>query len=236
MKAFLTFSVMGLMVVGSVMAQERTAGQNYDAQVNWSALKTSIDLVSNQNKILAQTLDKYNTCSAKTMLFVQSAVSADNPDGCVALGGGAPNAVLEDEKPSGTEGGDNSVNVWITRTLNTKAYDPDNMITLAANQFKPATNAWVEWSCPGYTVGSHQTRLFNVTDGTVVSYGTSTYSSASATDSRSEGGAGLIAGKTYRIEHWLSGRHTSGGQGQGLGHFGATGNVQVYCRAKIWKS
>lgn len=87
----------GLVMVGAMvaaaasgMAQERAAGQANDAQVNWSALSSQIGLVSTQNKILAQTLDKYNTCGAKTMLFVQSAVSADNTDGCVSMGGTFP--------------------------------------------------------------------------------------------------------------------------------------------------
>lgn len=37
-------------------AQERTAGQTYDAQVNWSALATKIDAVSAQNKALAASM------------------------------------------------------------------------------------------------------------------------------------------------------------------------------------
>lgn len=40
----------------SAWAQERTAGQAYDAQVNWSALSSKLDLVINQNKVLATTV------------------------------------------------------------------------------------------------------------------------------------------------------------------------------------
>jgi len=233
MNIFRPLLAAAMLVIPAVMAQERAAGQAYDAQVNWSILSSKIEAVNVRNQALQAVIDQMKLCGAAGKVYAPGTPSADSTTGCVSAGsGGAPDAVLQDEKPSKTNGGSNSVGVWTTRTLNTKAYDPGNLITLSASKFTPASNAWVEWSCPGYTVGHHQTRLFNVTDGTAVSYGTSTYSSATSTDSRSEGGSSLIAGKTYRIEHWFGGSH--GTEGQGL--FGANGNVQIYCRAKIWKN
>jgi len=65
--------------------QERTAGQANDAQVNWSALKSSIDLVSSQNKAIAATVDKMTACSAKHMVYAPGTTGADY-DGCATVG------------------------------------------------------------------------------------------------------------------------------------------------------
>jgi outer membrane murein-binding lipoprotein Lpp len=43
------------------LAQERTAGQAHDAQVNWSTLSTKIDEVNTQNKAIAASVTKLQT-------------------------------------------------------------------------------------------------------------------------------------------------------------------------------
>lgn len=70
----------------AVLAQERTAGQAYDAQVNWASLKSSIDMVSNQNKAIAATvtaigekLDAIEACGKQGKIW--------NGSGCADAGG-----------------------------------------------------------------------------------------------------------------------------------------------------
>jgi len=41
-------------------AQERSAGQSYDAQINWAALQSQIKTVIDQNKAIATTVDNVN--------------------------------------------------------------------------------------------------------------------------------------------------------------------------------
>ncbi|RVB00504.1 hypothetical protein EN912_18565, partial [Mesorhizobium sp. M7A.F.Ca.CA.004.02.1.1] len=118
-------------------------------------------------------------------------------------GGGAPDAIMEDQKASGINGGTFTSGAWRTRDLNTEVRDPYGLISLASNQFTPTVAGWVEWSAPACKIGVHQSRLFNVTDGVEVTAGTSeqTDNGNDFTQTRSIGGAPVVAGKTYRIEH-----------------------------------
>lgn len=149
----------------------------------------------------------------------------------IAAGGGAPDAVLEDQKASGTEGGDFTSGVWLPRDLNTKVRDPAGLITLAANSFTPSVNGWVEWEAPAIACARHRTRLFNVTDGVFVTNGTSAYSNDNSNVTVSSGGGPVSAGKTYRIEHICSVTHNITG-------LGVASNLatETYARVKYWRT
>jgi type II secretory pathway pseudopilin PulG len=82
MKTFLSMMAMAALLAVPAAAQERSAAQNNDAQVNWSALRTQIDLVSNQNKALAGTIDAMRICEMKKMMWVPGDASGDS-DKCV---------------------------------------------------------------------------------------------------------------------------------------------------------
>lgn len=84
MKKLLAISMVLLPAV--TMAQERSAGQAYDAQVNWAALNNKIDLVSNQNKVLTSTIAKFQACNLKKRIYIPTDTAAD-ADGCVAITG-----------------------------------------------------------------------------------------------------------------------------------------------------
>jgi hypothetical protein len=145
--------------------------------------------------------------------------------------GGAPDAVMEDQKPNGTAPQFIASGSWVTRDLNTETRDPSSLVSISGNQFTVAVDGWVDWDAPMLTGTLHKSRLFNVTDGVVTAYGTSERSDdagAYATSS-SKGGADVVAGKTYRIEHRNS---QSGGGGQ-ESSFGAT---EVYTRVKFWRT
>lgn len=124
---------------------------------------------------------------------------------------GAAFAVVADQKANGTGGGTSTASSWVTRTLNTEVKDPLNRVTLSSNTFVSTVNAEVQWSAPGYQVNAHMTRLYNVTDGVVVAYGTTGRSPATyGIMTRSFGLADIVAGKTYRIEHWCATTDSSG--------------------------
>ena len=69
-------------------AQDRTAGQAFDAQVNWESLKAMFDKVDTQNKILAAAVTTMQTCNLKKMLFVGTAQAGAASDGCAGMSGG----------------------------------------------------------------------------------------------------------------------------------------------------
>ncbi|TIO26943.1 hypothetical protein [Mesorhizobium sp.] len=147
---------------------------------------------------------------------------------------GAPDAVLEDQKASATEGGTFTSGAWRTRDLNTEVRDPSSLVSIAANEFTPTVAGWVDWSAPASNVGQHKTRLFNVTDATVAGVGSSEQSAGSAdTQNRSFGGAPVVAGKAYRIEHQCSSTAATLGFGRASG-FATT--VEVYTRVQFWRT
>ncbi|TIP43670.1 hypothetical protein [Mesorhizobium sp.] len=147
---------------------------------------------------------------------------------------GAPDAVLEDQKASATEGGTFTSGAWRTRDLNTEVRDPSSLVSIAANEFTPTVAGWVEWTAPASNVGQHKTRLFNVTDATVAGVGSSEHSAGSAdTATRSVGGAPVVAGKAYRIEHQCSSTAATLGFGRASG-FATT--VEVYTRVQFWRT
>jgi hypothetical protein len=69
-------------LVTAASAQERSAGQANDAQVNYSALSNQISAVNTQNQILAATLTKIQTCNAKAMIFIGVGKTGADTDGC----------------------------------------------------------------------------------------------------------------------------------------------------------
>jgi hypothetical protein len=134
-------------------------------------------------------------------------------------------ALLQDQKSSGTAGGTFTSGAWQTRTLNTEVYDTDSLVSISSNQFTPTANGIVEWSAPASEVGDHQTRLYNVTDSAVVAYGTSEYAEPSTgAQNRSFGSGPVVAGKAYRIEHRCEASITT----YGLGNSNSFGGTQVY--------
>jgi len=154
------------------------------------------------------------------------------PDGLISF---VPDAVLEDRKADGTSGGAASSGSWQIRDLNTKARDPDSLITLSSNTFTPSVDGWIEWSAPAHYVEQHQTRLFNVTDGTAERYGTSESTDFNETgvQTRSFGSWLVEAGKTYRIEH-----RTRYSRGDGLGRsrsWGDSDAYEVYTIVHYWR-
>lgn len=137
--------------------------------------------------------------------------ATDLKDAAQAWATAAAFAIVADQKASGTGGGAFAAGAWQTRTLNTEVKDPLNRITLSANTFVSTVNAEVEWFAPAYQVASHLTRLYNVTDGAVVAYGSSGRAGVSAdTNTLSTGRADIVAGKTYRLEHYCGGTSVSG--------------------------
>lgn len=149
----------------------------------------------------------------------------------IAPTSGAPTAVLEDQKSSGTDGGTFTSGAWRTRDLNTEVLDASGVISISANQFTPTVDGWVEWSCPAYGVADHQSRLFNVTDSAVVSYGMGNTTKLSDAGGASSGGGPVTANKTYRIEHRAGSTVSTNGFGKAYS-FG----TEVYTRVLFFRT
>ena len=121
---------------------------------------------------------------------------------------------------------------WQTRTLSTGVSDVFGLVSISSNEFTPTANGWVEWEAPANEVNGHQSRLYNVTDGAAVAYGTLMRSAPSASEvGISNGGAAVVANKAYRIEHRCADTKSSTGFGLAFSQ-----GTEIYSRVKFWRA
>lgn len=115
-----------LAVAVSAHAQERTAGQSHDAQVNWEVLTTRLDALDTQNKALASTLTKMQACNSSKKVYAPSDPTKD-ANGCVSI---APVTVQ-----TGTVGNGGA---WSTQTVHVtfpKAFTTTPKVVLAVQGY-----------------------------------------------------------------------------------------------------
>ena len=156
-------------------------------------------------------------------------------DGSALTGISSSYAIICDEKADGVNAGQAGAGTH-NRDLNTKVYDPDNIVTLhSTTQFRLSAGTYIiEWSAPAYKVDSHVTWLYDVNNGSTVSMGSIEYSaSSSAAQTRSMGSVGVTISTdtNYRIQHYCTSAKTNNGLGVGA----SAGFVNRFTIVKIIK-
>ena len=134
----------------------------------------------------------------------------------------------QDQKASGTDGGDFTSGAWQTRTLNAAVASSISGAALAANQVTlPVGTYFLLGAAPAYQCESHQLRLQNVTKGTTIANGVDRYNSI--VDS-SDGLAFCIGVTTLAISSALELQHrcATTKNGNGLGVSTSFGGTEVY--------
>lgn len=138
--------------------------------------------------------------------------------------------LIKDVKTS--DGGTFTSGAWQTRDLNTLEGDT-SFASLSSNQFTLDVGVYsIEWSAPALAVGSHQSRLYNVTDAILQTVGTGAWNETSQeaqTTSIGQASIELASSKTFRIEHRCA--STWATVGFGAGGFGD----RIYTQVKITK-
>ena len=147
-------------------------------------------------------------------------------------------ALLEDEKRDTTNGGASTATTWDHRDLNSEVFDPDNIVSLASNKFTigPGT-FYITWRCPGYRTAGLNSRLYNVSDSSVVKYGTAglsyTVSTYAITHTFGSARVTISSGtKEYRIDMYAHSAYANGLGENSLG--GATSN-NIFTQVEIFK-
>lgn len=144
-------------------------------------------------------------------------------------------AIICDQKANGTNGGTFTAGSWVKRDLNTEIADPDNIVSIGSNQFTlGAGNYLIEASAPGHDCNRHQTRIYNVTDSSVVQHGMGELLGTGDTVSSTSDVAGrvtLTGNTTFEIQH----RCQSSKSSTGLGVACSFGGVEIYTVVKIFK-
>lgn len=145
-------------------------------------------------------------------------------------------AFLSDVKSTGSHGGTFTNGAWRTRDL-TEAFDPNGIVSVSANRFTLAPGTYViHAECPGYRVGYHKARLYNVTytgvtdvkGGQVASCDNS---STVGTNAILSGGFVITGTEQFEIQHQCGSSQSTDGFGHGTG-FSAD---EVFTTVKIWK-
>ena len=143
---------------------------------------------------------------------------------------GTPDAVIEDQKSSGTNGGGTTASTWHTRDLQTLTRNKGSVISLSSDQFTPSQDGWVEWDTVSRLALEARTRLYNVTDTSVAGYGVSQEGYAYYFNQGLTGGCAVVAGKAYALQ-----LRTGATYGYGMGYRSGTGTTEIYSRVRYWR-
>ena len=151
--------------------------------------------------------------------------------GSAASVSSAPDAIIHDRKASGTNGGTFTSGAWRQRTLNTSTRNVISGSSIASNQITlPAGTYYAEWRADAYAVNAHRSRLYNVTDSSVIDYSLNNYAS---TGGVSMGSCyfTLTSAKAIEIDHYCQTTAATNGFGVAA-NFGVD---EIYAELKIWK-
>jgi len=143
-------------------------------------------------------------------------------------------AIIADVKAYNVNGGSSSATTWHTRDLNTELDDPENIVTIASNQFTLQAGTYlIEWSAPSYATHRSPTRLQNITDSTTDSEGTSAYNVVDATTiSIGAKVITLTSAKSFEIQHYTTAAVATIGLGVSSN---VSGQNSVFTLVKIHK-
>lgn len=151
-------------------------------------------------------------------------------------------AYLKDAKTKNTGGGTFLSGAWKVRLLNTLTGDTSfisltngtlgtdgtaDTFTLQAGTYR------INCEAPAYVVGTHQTRLYNSTAGTVVSLGSSHQAGVGDSTTNFSTVKGIVtvtAPTNFQLQHYT----TTGGSGVGFG-IAANIDVEVYSQCEVEK-
>jgi hypothetical protein len=176
-------------------------------------------------QLVAVVIEVGGTGAGRILFVPQAPLDLDS------LGGGGlytSVAILRDEKATTTAGGSASATTWNNRNLNTETYDPDNIVSIASNQFTPIAGDYeINVAAVAFKTNQNRLRLYNATGAASVEEGIS-QSSNSADNSTI---AATLACKftangtdAYRIDHYTAAAQAT----TGLGAAVSDGSAEVY--------
>tara|TARA_Y100001937_G_scaffold128184_1_gene202887 strand:- start:417 stop:992 length:576 start_codon:yes stop_codon:yes gene_type:complete len=126
-------------------------------------------------------------------------------------------AIIADEKSAVGDGGSSTTGGFLTRDLNTKISDPDNIVSISLDQFTLGAGTYlINWSAPALKSNEHQTLLYDITGTDILELGTSEYTDTGANHvTRSFGSFihTITSNNVYEIRHRFAQAKSSNGRG-----------------------
>jgi hypothetical protein len=182
--------------------------------------ETSKFVVEDNSNVAALTVDT-TTAETTATSFIATSIISDR-------------VIYVDEKAQNTDGGTFTSGAWRTRTLNTERYSRETTgwVGLSLSNISlVAGTYYIYGSAPAFKATRHQTRFFNVNDGTTAIVGTSAYCSSGdniQTRSFIEGVVTIASAKTFQFQHQCQTTRSTDG-------FGIASNFtsEVYATIRI---
>jgi hypothetical protein len=174
------------------------------------------------------------TIPSGATLAIASGATIANSGTATGFGLFTAYAILREEQTSGTAGQSPTPTSgsWHIRVINTEV-DPSSIVSISSNEFTLAAgNYLVQWKAAGGGLRESKTRIYDVTNGAVVAYGSSEYDGTHLMTWWASGIARLTPASStaYRIEHNLTGTEVTD-------HFGSAASLgtEVYLECLIFK-
>ena len=146
-------------------------------------------------------------------------------------------AIISDEKPSNTHAGSFNNGAWRVRDLNNIVADPDGIVSLASNQFTLQAGTYtIAAVAPAVDVQTHQARIYNVTDSSIVEYGRSAIAWDNGLvqqDATVDTVFTISSAKTFELQHICE--LTVATYGLGFRHTAAWSAPETYSVVKIYQ-
>ncbi len=141
--------------------------------------------------------------------------------------------LIRDIKAAGVDGGTFTSGAWRTRDLIEESSDVGGHAGLGANRITLVAGTYeFEVSAPAYLVGSHQVRLYNISDASIVTSGSVMYNAgACVTRSEACGRFTITSPKVFEVQHRCSITQASTGFGKACNF----GSWEQYTVARFWK-
>lgn len=204
---------------------------NVDAQqIANTPVNLAFSLLVEQHAGVKQTFTQYYSDDPKT--WVRNLYAGVwGPWKEVGMGSGGGWDVILEARTTG----DGSVGSWATWPLNAVAYNNGVLISLSSNQFTlPSGTYCIEWDMTAFRTLEGKTRLYNVTSGSVVAYGSSYYSARESNfaivPSFGTAITTITYNSTFRIQYYHNGNSSLS-----LGVPGAGGGVNMFGQVRIKK-
>jgi hypothetical protein len=142
-----------------------------------------------------------------------------------------PYILLQDQKPSGTNGGNFEQDDWRTRDLNTKVIDTHNLCTLSSNQITlPSGTYRIKAKCPAWLVAANKAKLRNITDSSDEIIGLTARNNGCFNYAKIHGQFTITSTKTFEIQHRCSFTRP-----EGFGLNANFGVIEIYSQVEIWR-
>jgi len=179
--------------------------------------------------------DELTASELNSINNVVNANSADAESRLTSLEGFAV-AIIEDQKPIGTNGGTFTSGAWQIRDLNTIVSDLDSIVSLSSNQCTLQAGTYlIESSAPAYSVDKNKSALYNVTNATYDAYsGSANYANSGSAVSDStfiKTVLTLGVANTFEIRHRSNNTRST----DGFGLETSTATHETYTQVLITK-